>query len=81
MVQWLGLRTVNPVGQGSPPGGGTKIPPAVQHGRKKKKKEILDEYLEEKSTRQNASYVNSIPTAATNGKHPRLTSFPEASIF
>lgn len=47
----------------------------------KKIREILDEYLEEKSTRQNSSYINSIPTAATNGKQLRSTSFPEASIF
>ena len=45
MVQWLTLHTSNAEGTGSIPGQGTKIPHAVQHSqrlkKKKKKKETL----------------------------------------
>ena len=35
-VQWLGLHALTAKGPGSIPGGGTKIPQAVQHGQKNK---------------------------------------------
>ena len=38
MVQWLRFCASNAGGAGSSPGRGTKIPHAVQHGQKKKKK-------------------------------------------
>ena len=38
VVQWLGLRTFTAEGAGSIPGQGIKIPQAVWHGQKKKKK-------------------------------------------
>ena len=37
MVQWLEL-SASTAGPGSIPGQGTKIPQAIQHGKKKKKK-------------------------------------------
>ena len=39
MIQWLGLRASTAVGVGSIPGGGTKIPHAMQYGQKKNKKQ------------------------------------------
>ena len=41
MVQWLTLHTSNAEGAGSIPGQGTKIPHAVQHNQRLKKKETL----------------------------------------
>ena len=38
MVQWLGLHTFTAEGVGLIPGWGTKIPQAVQPGKKKKKR-------------------------------------------
>ena len=40
-VQWLRLCISNEGDMGSVPGWGTKIPQAVRHGKKKKKKELL----------------------------------------
>ena len=42
VVQWLGLCTSTAGGSGSILGHGTKIPHAMQHGQKKKKKQNVD---------------------------------------
>ena len=39
VVQWLGLHALTAEGPGSIPGRGTKIPQAVQHGKKPPKKQ------------------------------------------
>ena len=39
MVQWLGLHTFTANDVGSTPSWGTKLPQAVQHAKKKRKKE------------------------------------------
>ena len=41
-VQWLRRHVSNAVGAGSIPGQGTKIPHAVQHGQKRKKKKKIE---------------------------------------
>ena len=42
MVQWLRLCALTLEGLGSIPGWGTKIPQAMWHGRKKKKKKDIN---------------------------------------
>ena len=46
VVHWLRLHASNAGGMGSIPGGGTKIPHAMWHGQKEKKKGLNKTYYE-----------------------------------